>query len=302
MVATSLEEQISVGGEVLEERRPEDETLAGLPPGGMTTSRYHAFPKKKKTFAKVSQRIKTTGARSQESEEDLDGRLIGALARQATSLSAETASQREAGLRSQRHSPDAADRARILAVSERESGHWLHALPSTNLGTMLDPVHLRLAVCLSLGARVCVPHRCQCGKEVDHLGCHVPVLKLLRALLQDHMHTRLRHMLRKGEGKQRCQERSPRKMPPQGQPPPSWVLEESDAATDDKDVAVHVPPSAEKRKLNIVWRNVILFVLLHTGAVYGGYLFFTKAMWATRLFIKKRCLDSYSCSLQEGTY
>ncbi|KAI8424428.1 hypothetical protein MSG28_002922 [Choristoneura fumiferana] len=89
-------------GEVLEERRPEDEALAGLPPGGMTTSRYHAFPKKKKTFAKVSQRIKTTGARSQESEEDRDGRLIGALARQAASLSAETASQREAGLRSQR--------------------------------------------------------------------------------------------------------------------------------------------------------------------------------------------------------
>lgn len=75
-------------------------------------------------------------------------------------------------------------------------------------------------------------------------------------------------------------------MPPQGQPSASWVLEESDAATDDKDVAVPVPPSAEKRKLEIVWRNVTLFVFLHVGAVYGGYLFFTKAMWATKFFGK----------------
>nr|AAQ12889.1 Z9-desaturase SFWG4A [Choristoneura parallela]AAQ12890.1 Z9-desaturase SFWG4B [Choristoneura parallela] len=81
-------------------------------------------------------------------------------------------------------------------------------------------------------------------------------------------------------------------MPPQGQSPPSWVLEESDAATDDKDVAVPVPPSAEKRKLDIVWRNVILFLLLHTGAVYGGYLFFTKAMWATKFF----AIFLYLCS------
>nr|AER29864.1 acyl-CoA Z9 desaturase [Ctenopseustis obliquana] len=73
-------------------------------------------------------------------------------------------------------------------------------------------------------------------------------------------------------------------MPPQGQPPAAWVLEESDAATDDKDVAAPVPPSAEKRKLSIVWRNVILFVFLHVGAVYGGYLFFTRAMWATKFF------------------
>ncbi|KAI8425550.1 hypothetical protein MSG28_011375 [Choristoneura fumiferana] len=42
-------------------------------------------------------------ARSQESEEDRDGRLSAALAGQAASLSAETANQREAGLRSQRH-------------------------------------------------------------------------------------------------------------------------------------------------------------------------------------------------------
>ncbi|XP_073957075.1 uncharacterized protein [Choristoneura fumiferana] len=92
-------------------------------------------------------------------------------------------------------SPDAADRARILAVSERESGHWLHALPSTNLGTMLDPAHLRIAVCLSLGARVCEPHRCQCGKEVDHLGRHS--LSCVRSAGRLYRHGALNDLIRR---------------------------------------------------------------------------------------------------------
>ncbi|XP_047530655.1 acyl-CoA Delta-9 desaturase-like [Vanessa atalanta] len=71
-------------------------------------------------------------------------------------------------------------------------------------------------------------------------------------------------------------------MPPQGQQTGSWVLFESDL---NKDATTPiVPPSAEKRKWEIVWRNVILFVFLHIGGVYGGYLFLTKAMWTTRLF------------------
>ncbi|XP_026501242.1 acyl-CoA Delta-9 desaturase-like [Vanessa tameamea] len=71
-------------------------------------------------------------------------------------------------------------------------------------------------------------------------------------------------------------------MPPQGQQTGSWVLFESDL---NKDATTPiVPPSAEKRKWEIVWRNVILFVFLHIGGVYGAYLFLTKAMWTTRLF------------------
>lgn len=68
--------------------------------------------------------------------------------------------------------PDVTDRARLLAVSVKESGHWLHALPSHNLGTILDPSSLRIAVCLRLGAKVCEPHRCICGQTVDRLGRH----------------------------------------------------------------------------------------------------------------------------------
>ncbi|CAH2101270.1 unnamed protein product [Euphydryas editha] len=71
-------------------------------------------------------------------------------------------------------------------------------------------------------------------------------------------------------------------MPPQGpQTTESWVLYETDF---EQDATPLVPPSAEKRRWKIVWGNVIFFIMLHIGAVYGAYLFLTKAMWATRLF------------------
>lgn len=65
-----------------------------------------------------------------------------------------------------------ADRARLLAVAEWESGLWLRAIPSTNLGTLLDNISFRIAVSLRLGAYCTVPHRCPCGNVVDQLGHH----------------------------------------------------------------------------------------------------------------------------------
>lgn len=46
------------------------------------------------------------------------------------------------------------DQARLLAVLEKESGDWLHAVPSPNLGTLLDPESLRIAVSLRLATKV----------------------------------------------------------------------------------------------------------------------------------------------------
>lgn len=73
------------------------------------------------------------------------------------------------------------------------------------------------------------------------------------------------------------------KMPPQGQN--SCVLYETDAAAEDKTPTI-VAPSAQKRELQIVWRNVAIFAYLHTAAVYGAYLFLTQAKWATCAFGK----------------
>lgn len=57
-------------------------------------------------------------------------------------------------------------------MSTWESGQWLHALPSASIGTLLDPDTLRLSAGLRLGVKVCTPHICSCGADVDALGLH----------------------------------------------------------------------------------------------------------------------------------
>ncbi|XP_061706402.1 uncharacterized protein LOC133525602 [Cydia pomonella] len=65
-----------------------------------------------------------------------------------------------------------ADRARLIAASKPESGAWLHALPSPNLGTLLDNDSMRVAAALRLGSDVCQPHQCICGSNVESNGHH----------------------------------------------------------------------------------------------------------------------------------
>ncbi|XP_072940630.1 uncharacterized protein [Epargyreus clarus] len=69
-------------------------------------------------------------------------------------------------------SDDITERARLLAVSERESGYWLQALPSSHIGTLLDNSTLSLCLCLRLGLKINEPHRCVCGEGVDQSGHH----------------------------------------------------------------------------------------------------------------------------------
>ncbi|XP_073944805.1 uncharacterized protein [Choristoneura fumiferana] len=65
-----------------------------------------------------------------------------------------------------------ADVARLKAVVRPEAGAWLHALPSPQLGTLLDNDSLRIAVALRLGCKVCERHRCVCGVMVEEDGHH----------------------------------------------------------------------------------------------------------------------------------
>lgn len=65
-----------------------------------------------------------------------------------------------------------ADLSRLKAVSEPESGAWLHALPSPFVGTLLDNDTLRVAAALRFGCRVCEPHNCICGCRVEADGHH----------------------------------------------------------------------------------------------------------------------------------
>jgi hypothetical protein len=60
------------------------------------------------------------------------------------------------------------DLARFKALQCRESGSWLHAIPSPNIGTLLD----NTCIGLRLGCNLCTPHICKCNAKVDEIGTH----------------------------------------------------------------------------------------------------------------------------------
>ncbi|GAV09748.1 hypothetical protein RvY_19235-2, partial [Ramazzottius varieornatus] len=65
-----------------------------------------------------------------------------------------------------------AERARLVAVSAKDSGSWLNALPLSVLGNLPEDNSFRISAGLRLGARLCEPHVCRCKKLVDELGRH----------------------------------------------------------------------------------------------------------------------------------
>ncbi|GAV00319.1 hypothetical protein RvY_11186 [Ramazzottius varieornatus] len=65
---------------------------------------------------------------------------------------------------------DMTSKARLMAVSTKTSGTWLHALLASLLGNLLDDNTLRISVGLRLRSRLCQLHMCRCGKVVDEYG------------------------------------------------------------------------------------------------------------------------------------
>ena len=69
-------------------------------------------------------------------------------------------------------SSEPTDTARILASSTSESSKWLQAIPSHQLGLLLDYITTRTAIALRLGNKVCERHFCICGEIVSEDGYH----------------------------------------------------------------------------------------------------------------------------------
>src|SRR3978361_1251877 len=67
---------------------------------------------------------------------------------------------------------DNKDEAVLLSATSKESGAWLEALPSPQLGTLLDNHSLQIAVALRVRSSFCHPHVCICGSDVDNFGHH----------------------------------------------------------------------------------------------------------------------------------
>jgi stearoyl-CoA desaturase (delta-9 desaturase) len=64
----------------------------------------------------------------------------------------------------------------------------------------------------------------------------------------------------------------------------SGVLDEHDAETIDGGLEKRQEGYAGRRKIRLVWRNIILFAYLHMAAVYGLWLMVSSAQWKTALF------------------
>ena len=70
---------------------------------------------------------------------------------------------------------DPVDKARVLAVSSKESGTWLYALPIASAGLKLEDVTVRIGVGLRLGIPLVHPHicsNCHASVEAHGLSCH----------------------------------------------------------------------------------------------------------------------------------
>ncbi|KAJ8919212.1 hypothetical protein NQ315_012200 [Exocentrus adspersus] len=65
---------------------------------------------------------------------------------------------------------------------------------------------------------------------------------------------------------------------------PAGVLHENDGEVVGKIIPADVVKPSE-HKLQLVWRNIIIFVYLHIVAVYGLYLMFTSAKILTSIFV-----------------
>lgn len=63
-------------------------------------------------------------------------------------------------------------KAAYLAANSIHSGAWLHAMPIASCGLQLDDDAVRVAVGLRLGLNQCIPHKCNCGAQVDARGVH----------------------------------------------------------------------------------------------------------------------------------
>jgi hypothetical protein len=64
------------------------------------------------------------------------------------------------------------DLARFKALQCRESGSWLHAIPSLNIGTLLYNTSFQVCIDLRLDCNICTPHICKCNGKVDEIDIH----------------------------------------------------------------------------------------------------------------------------------
>lgn len=64
------------------------------------------------------------------------------------------------------------EHTRFLALQTPEAGSWLHAIPASTIGILLENQCFKIAIALRLGCKICHTHQCICGGTVDSFGHH----------------------------------------------------------------------------------------------------------------------------------
>lgn len=68
---------------------------------------------------------------------------------------------------------------------------------------------------------------------------------------------------------------------------PTGVLDEGDVEIINAEPVNFKPlPPSPEHKIRYIWKNVLLYIILHIGALYGLYLALTSAKLATVIFGK----------------
>ena len=70
------------------------------------------------------------------------------------------------------NAPTETEKARLLAISSEGASAFLNALPLANCGLRLSNIELPIVCSLRIGATLCHPHQCFCGKNVEPDGRH----------------------------------------------------------------------------------------------------------------------------------
>ena len=76
--------------------------------------------------------------------------------------------------------------ASLVSSSQNCSGAWLNCLPNSATGGLLDDKSFRIAISFYLGLRLCSPHKCRCGAQIDVLGRHPLSCKLSAGRIPRH--------------------------------------------------------------------------------------------------------------------
>ena len=87
-------------------------------------------------------------------------------------------------------------KSRLLVTARRESGLWLHTLPTSTLGTLLDSESQSIAFVVKVEADACESLMCRCGQRMNARGLQELSCKF--SAVRNSRHAALNDIIKRG--------------------------------------------------------------------------------------------------------